>query len=180
MGFRYRQTRDGFTVIELMVALAISAILISLGVPAFQDYLLRQRMNASISALHSDLLYARSQAVYRNTQVVACPGSPTEGCLESADWTGGWIVFSDVNGDRHRQDDEELLRHGQGLEQVMIHGSSGRTNVRFFPDGTTPGSNGSFSLCGPGGPEHARKLVISNLGRIRRDTAQKLDPAHCP
>lgn len=180
MKFHKLQTRNGFTIIELMVTLSITAILLSMGVPAFRDYSLRQRMSASISALHSDLLYGRSQAIYRNTQVVACPGNPSEGCAESTDWTAGWIVFSDSNTDRKHQDDEDLLRHTQGLDHIMIHSSSGRTNFRFYPNGTTPGSNGSLSLCGLGGPEHARKLVISNLGRIRRDEAENLDPIHCP
>ena len=180
MKFHDLRARTGFTVIEFMVTLSITAILLTLGIPAFQEYSLKQRMNASISSLHSDLLYGRSQAIYRNTQVIACPGSPSGGCTQSTDWTGGWIIFSDFNTDRQRQDDEDLLRHGQGLENVMIHSSSGRTNFRFYPNGSTPGSNGSFSLCGPGGPEHARKLVISNLGRIRRDEAEALDPVHCP
>lgn len=174
------KTRNGFTVIELMVSLSITASLLILGVPAFQDYSLRQRMSASISALHNDLLYGRSQAVYRDTQVVVCPGSPNGGCTGSTDWTEGWIVFSDTNTDRKHQEGEDLLRHGQGLENIMIHSSAGRTNLRFYPNGSTPGSNGSISLCGLGGPEHARKLVISNLGRIRRDEAENLDPIHCP
>jgi len=180
MKYHDLQTRKGFTVIELMVTLSITAILLSLGVPAFQDFSSRQRMNATISALHSDFLYGRSQAIYRNTQVVACPGSPSGGCSESTDWTVGWIIFSDSNTDRQHQDGEDLLRHTQGLDNIMIHSSIGRTNFRFYPNGTTPGSNGSFSLCGLGGPEHARKLVISNLGRIRRDKAENLDPVHCP
>ena len=180
MNLNGMQTRYGFTVMELMAAVSIAAILLSMGVPAFQEYSLRQRMNASISALHSDLLYGRSQAVYRNAQVVACPGKPGDGCAVSTDWTAGWIIFSDSNSDRQHQDGEDMLRHGQGLENIMIHSSSGRTNFRFYPNGTTPGSNGSFTLCGPGGSEHARKLVISNLGRIRRDVAGNLDPIHCP
>ncbi|MEE8495376.1 MAG: GspH/FimT family pseudopilin [Xanthomonadales bacterium] len=163
-----------------MVTLSITASLLILGVPAFQDYSLRQRMSASISALHNDLLYGRSQAIYRDAQVVACPGSPNGGCTGSTDWTEGWIVFSDSNTDRQHQDSEDLLRHGQGLENIMIHSSAGRTNLRFYPNGSTPGSNVSISLCGLGGPEHARKLVISNLGRIRRDEAENLDPIHCP
>ncbi len=180
MKFHKLQTPNGFTIIELMVTLSITAILLSVGIPAFRDYSLKQRMSASISALHSDLLYGRSQAIYRNSQVVTCPGSPSGGCTESTDWTLGWIVFSDSNTDRQHQDGEDLLRHGQGLENVMIHSSAGRTNLRFYPNGSSPGSNVSFSLCGLGGPERARKLVISNLGRIRRDEAANLDPIHCP
>ncbi len=180
MKYHDLQTRKGFTVIELMVTLSITAILLSLGVPAFQDYSLRQRMSASISALHNDLLYGRSQAVYRNTQVVACPGSPSSGCTQSTDWTAGWIIFDDTDTDRQHQADEDLLRHGQGLDNIWIHSSSGRHSFRFYPNGSSPGSNGSLSLCGAGGLQHARKLVISNLGRIRRDKAENLDPIHCP
>ena len=180
MNLRHLPPTNGFTVLEIMVTLSITAILLSLGVPAFQDYSLRQRMNASISALHNDLLYGRSQAVYRNTQVVACPGSPSSGCAQSTDWTAGWILFDDTDTDRQHQADEDLLRHGQGLENIRIHSSSGRNNFRFYPNGSSPGSNGSLSLCGAGGPQRARKLVISNLGRIRRDEAENLDPIHCP
>ncbi len=180
MKFHGLQTQSGFTVLELMVAVSITAILLSLGIPAFQDYTLKQLMSASISALRSDLLYGRSQAVYRNTQVVACPGEPSGGCQQSTDWTVGWIVFSDTNTDRQYQTDEDLLRHGQGLENIMIHSSRGRMNLRFYPNGSAPGSNSSFSLCGLGGPERARKLVVSNLGRIRRDKAENLEPIHCP
>jgi Tfp pilus assembly protein FimT len=89
-------------------------------------------------------------------------------------------VFVDGNGDRQRQAGERLLRHGQGVDNMKILGSPGRTDVRFFPDGSAPGSNGSITFCGLGGPEKARKLVISNLGRIRRDTSPDIDPAECP
>ena len=75
---------------------------------------------------------------------------------------------------------ENLLRHGQPHGSVVIHSPANRPHVRFFPDGSTPGSNASIGLCGRGGPQHARRLVISNIGRIRRDTFPAVDPAHCP
>jgi type IV fimbrial biogenesis protein FimT len=174
------QTPHGFTILELMITLSITSILLTLGVPAFHEYSLRQKMNAAVSSLQNDLLYGRSQAIYRDTQVIACPGSPFDGCSESTDWSAGWIVFSDTNTDRLHQDDEALLRHTQALQNIMVHSSSGRTNLRFYPNGSAPGSNTSFSLCGLGGPENARKLVISNLGRVRRDEPENLDPIHCP
>ncbi len=68
-----------FTVLELLVTLAIAAILLLTGVPAFQQFTWRQHMRAAVGNLHNDLLVARSEAVFRNVSVVACPGEPAVG-----------------------------------------------------------------------------------------------------
>ena len=170
----------GFTVIELMVTISIATILLVTAVPSFREFTLAQRMKAAIGSLHNDLMMGRSEAVNFNTRVVACPGDPAEGCSGLSDWSSGWIVFADDNADRQFQQTEILVRHGQGFRDLHILGSAGRNDIRFFPDGSTPGSNGSISFCGPGGPEKARKLVVSNLGRIRRDTAEGINPGFCP
>ena len=137
-------------------------------------------MKAAISGLHMDLQAARSQAVFRSAEVIACPGAPDSGCSGGSDWSDGWIVFEDANGDQHRQEEEPLLRHGQGVEQISIRAPASRPQIRFFPDGTTPGSNGSIGLCGRDGPEGARRLVVSNIGRIRRELYPDIDPSLCP
>ena len=85
-----------------------------------------------------------------------------------------------LSGDQQRQEEEFLLRHGMEHAAVEIFSPDSRKILRFFPDGSTPGSNGSISLCGRGGPEHARRLVISNIGRIRRDLFPGINPDFCP
>lgn len=169
-----------FTLLELMITVAVIAILLTLGVPSFAKFSQKQAISAAIHSLHSDLLLARSQAIYRDVQVVACPGNERTGCADSNEWDDGWIVFADSNADRERQEGEDLLRSGMGIEQMAILSSNGRRSLRFYPDGSAPGSNGSISFCGPGGPEQARKLVISNLGRIRREPAPALPRSMCP
>jgi type IV fimbrial biogenesis protein FimT len=170
----------GFTILELMLTACVACILLLIATPSFQQFSRTQNMKAAIGSLHNDLLMGRSEAVARNTQVVTCPGDPGSGCFGAADWAAGWIVFTDSNSDHQHQPGELLVRHGQGKENLRILGSAGRTAVRFFPNGSAPGSNGSITFCGPGGPGEARKLVISNLGRIRRDTAKDIDLADCP
>jgi type IV fimbrial biogenesis protein FimT len=172
--------QTGVTVLELMITLSIAAILFSASLPAYQQFTWKQRMKAAVNALHNDLMTARSDAVLNGTPVVICPGNPATGCLGSNNWSTEWIIFRDHNGDRQHQQDEILLRHGYGSEQVKILSSIHRTNIRFFPGGTAPGANGTISLCGPGGPENARKVVISNIGRIRRDTHPTINPTLCP
>lgn len=174
------RTQNGLTVLELMVTLSIATILLTTGIPSLQQFSHRQHMKSALTRLHQDLLMARSQSVYRNTIVVACPGDPGEGCIGQPTWSKGWIVFEDENHDLDRQADEPLIRHGQALEEVEILNSTGRSEIRFFPDGSTPGTNTSLSLCGQEGPAGARKLIISNIGRIRRDTWPDIDPSRCP
>ncbi len=169
-----------FTLLELLITLSIASIVLIAGVPAFQNFTLEQQMKAAIGSLHIDLMVGRSEAVHLSTRVVSCPGSPATGCSDDSNWSDGWIVFADSNADRQHQTGETIVRHGQGFENLHIHSSAGRTDIRFFPDGSAPGSNGSITFCGLGGPEKARKLVISNMGRIRRDSAAGIDIVRCP
>ena len=172
--------RRGFTVLELLIALAVLAIVLILGIPALSEYGLRQRMSATINALHTHLALARAEAIHLNTHVVACPGNRTVGCIDGNDWSQGWIVFSDLNGDRQLQSLEHLHRAEPALEQLFVLSTPGRSNIRFYPNGSAPGSNGSINFCDRRGPAEARRLVISNLGRIRRDAAPGLEPEDCP
>ena len=175
-----QKTHVGFTVLELMITISVACILLLTAIPSFQQFSRQQSMKAAVGSLQNDLLMGRSEAVARNTRIVACPGEPASGCSGASNWADGWIVFADLNADQQYQADETIVRHGQTPERVHIRGSRGRTGVRFLPNGSAPGSNGSITFCGLGGPAEARKLIISNLGRIRRDTATDIDPAICP
>ncbi len=169
----------GFTLLELMIVLTLSAILLILGVPALQGFGANQRMSAAINALHTHLAFARHQAIRFNTDVVVCPGTLDSGCTGHLDWGQGWLVFSDLNGDMSWQNLEPVHRQEPGLEQMVIHSPASRRAIRFYPNGSAPGSNGSITFCDHRGPAKARKLVISNLGRVRRDQAPELQEQHC-
>jgi len=170
----------GFTLLEMLLVVTIAAILLILGVPAFQDFGSRQRMSASVHMLHSHLALARDRAIRFNVHVIACPGNLDDGCKSGSDWSDGWMVFSDLSGDGQYQPLETVHRIEDGLEQMVIHSSSGRPKLHFYPNGSAPGSNGSITFCDRRGPAHARKLVVSNTGRIRRDEAPGMDDRHCP
>jgi len=94
----------GVTVVELLVVLAIAGILLSVAVPAYQQVVRRQQLRAAVTDLVAALDLTRSQAIARGRVVMLAP-------LERGgeDWTGGWIVFLDADGNRRPDAGEAVI-----------------------------------------------------------------------
>ena len=84
----------GFSMVELMVALVIGAILVAFAAPQYSLAIQSQRSNTEITNLYNDLLYARSEALKEGQFVSLCASSSGTGCT-STTWDRGWIIYSD-------------------------------------------------------------------------------------
>ncbi|QSI75637.1 GspH/FimT family pseudopilin [Niveibacterium microcysteis] len=91
--------QKGFTLVELMITVTILGILLALAAPSFSDVLARQRIAGAASDLSSDLMLARIEASRRGGRVSLCPSADGVACGAVGDWSRGWIVFSDPDGD---------------------------------------------------------------------------------
>jgi len=117
---------QGMTLIELMTALLVLAILMSIAVPSFRDFASDSRTTAATSDLVTALNLARSEALRRATPVVACASTDLKDCSGDNDWTDGWIVFADRNGNGD-VDADELLQTWTGPEgQIEARGNADR------------------------------------------------------
>jgi type IV fimbrial biogenesis protein FimT len=87
-----RQT--GFTLTELMVVVAIVAILLGIGVPSYRYITNSYRMSAEVNGLLGDLQYARSEAIKEGQTVTACVSTDGATCAGTTTWQSGWIVYS--------------------------------------------------------------------------------------
>jgi len=175
-----RLQQHGITVLELMVTMAIVAILLATGVPTFKNYGWNLRMKTAMDALQTDLNLARSRAISHNIQTVICPASNNSDCSGQSTWQDGWIVFTDLNGDRQKQDGEPLLKFAGATEFLEISSSRSRSYLRFYPNGTAPGSNISILFCDRRGAEYAGLIAVSNTGRIRTETKGIEASENCP
>lgn len=170
----------GFTAFELMVTMAIAALLMSTAVPAIKNYTWNLRLRSAIDLLQTDLNLARGRAINHNIQTVICPSADGIDCSGSSNWQNGWIVFTDINGDRQKQTSERMLKQAGMVEFLEISSSRGRTYLRFFANGTAPGTNISILFCDRRGAEHAERLIVSNSGRIRLATDATQTTEECP
>lgn len=171
---------QGVTALELMVTMAIVAILLAAGVPTFKNYGWNLRMKTAMDTLQADLNLARGQAISHNIQTIICPAVDASACSGNSDWQYGWIVFTDLNGDRNRQAGEPLRKHAAAVEFLEINSSRSRSHLRFYPNGSAPGSNISIRFCDRRGAEYAGKILVSNSGRIRMETGGIEPTENCP
>lgn len=171
----------GFTLIEIMIALAVLSILGVIAVPGFTNLINDStRANAVNSFIHTVFL-ARSEAIKRGEIVSICKSTNGADCAAGADgWDAGWITF--VNTDRDeppvRDENEKLLQVQDGWRQGRI--SSNRPAYSFRPhiQGVI---NGTLVFCDRRGSAAARAVIISHTGRPRvaqRDASNR--PLACP
>ena len=114
--------RQGFTALELVVTMAIVAILLATGVPAIKNYSWNLRMKTAMDLLQTDLNLARGFAISHNIQTIICPATESNDCSGQSTWQDGWIVFTDLNADRQKQEGEPLLK--QAGATAMLHTNS--------------------------------------------------------
>jgi type IV fimbrial biogenesis protein FimT len=93
------QKASGFTIIELMVVIAVIGILLGLGAPSFTEFVKNNRVTSQANDFVTALQTARSEAVKRGTYVTLCASSDQSSCSGSNDWSSGWIIFSDLDQD---------------------------------------------------------------------------------
>lgn len=159
--------QGGFTLIEAMIVLAVASILLCIAVPACASLLARTRAAAARAALLSSLTQAIRHAAVTGSEVVLCPADGTD-CRNDWDWSGGWIAYADIDGDRTHDAGETLLHAEPALGTgVRLLTSKGRRRLVFQPNGGNAGSNATFTLCDGRGAASAVALVLANDGRLR-------------
>lgn len=152
---------NGFTLVELMVAVAVLAIVLSLGVPSYRALIVNNRLTTQANALVASINLARSEAVKRGVQVRVAVSD------ESNNWGKGWgITVAAAEGDNR-----VLLRGQTSFEGSSTlrakRGDSGVNQVFFSPRGFLVGGAVTFELCNTGAAANRQKeLVISSSGRV--------------
>jgi type IV fimbrial biogenesis protein FimT len=198
----HRRPAEGFTIIELMVVIAIVAVFMVVAIPSYKSVTTQSRMAGEINDLASDIALARSAAVKQGMTVTICPSAnpsatpstSAPACSGSTSWSTGWIVFIDTAGNQtFTTNGDTLLRvHGPftGSDTLVLSSTSSTpTSITFNRMGGTTsfGAAPDFSNTGTltlhdstNNAAWRRCVVLSEAGTITVYSPQNNKQGSCP
>lgn len=160
-----RIVKRGFTLIELMVTVAIIAIAMMIAVPNMSAFQRNAELASTTNTLLASINTARSEAMKRGMNAMVRP-------IDTADWSKGWVVFVDVARDGDRTNPANIIVATQ--DALSNYFTVTGFNVSFNASGFATGSpaNGTFvikrnDLSGTEQTKETRKVVVDLTGRVR-------------
>jgi type IV fimbrial biogenesis protein FimT len=170
-----RRAGPGFTLTEMLVALALAASLTSLVAPSVAQYVASTQASSATTNMMASLYLARHEAIKRHGRVVLCKTSDGNHCASSGGWEQGWIVFHDVNNNGAREDTELIIQ-----QQMALAGGlrmTGNAPVARYISYGSMGSTllvggafqaGTLTLCRPAAESaDGRQIILNAAGRPR-------------
>ena len=151
------ERQQGFTLVELLITIVVVSILLATAVPSFMQAIKNNRVTGQANSLVVSMQMARSEAVKRGASTTICAANADmDDCSGSNDWSTGWIVFSDLNGDSDvntitgtvtsgttcLETEDCLLTTVNGPQKSTL--TAGNSDIRFLPTGLT--ANGPLTL----------------------------------
>lgn len=164
----------GFTLLELMTAITVLAILAAIGVPAFGNLMRNGAIASEANNLVSAMNVARSEAMKRGVRVSLCPAAAnaTE-CTKTSNWSGGILVFEDDWGAAGALDtnDKPIQHFAAAADGVTITASAPISSdaefIVFMPSAALSGSARKFTVTKTGCiQDQRREVVVAMTGRI--------------
>lgn len=184
----------GFTLIELVITVAIAAVLLALAAPSFVDTVANQRRASTVNELVEAINSARLEAVSQRRTVTLCSSndsaSDDPSCTDS-DWDAGWLIFIDSDDDAVLGEDDAgydrdedgdideadaLLRTHSALKTGNTLRSNTGSTLSFNAVGMTT-NFGAFVYCDSRGFDESRVIVVGLGGRLRTVPGPEYDGA---
>jgi len=156
----------GYTLLELLGTVVIVAVVLSIGVPSFADFMATQRQRAEVVHLFHALHEAKKASVTRHRFVSLCASDNGETCVARRDWSGGWILFENTDRETPPQRDpgEPVLRRRKVDSGILIESNRRAYTLRATQRRAT---NGTIVVCDRSGRVEPRAVVVNHFGRPR-------------
>lgn len=153
----------GFTLVELMVVIAITAILLTVALPSFQGSLRSNRLATTSNELLASLSLARSGAIRSTRGGGVCASANGSTC--GNDWNTGWLVWTEVDGNGTFSAGDTVVRYSQGKAKLTLAGSA--NSMAFDGRGRAIGGAQTVQLSPEGATTPVRCVRIGVTGQTR-------------
>lgn len=157
---------QGFSLLEILVALLIGGIIVLFSVNSIADYFAHRKQYVYMQQLYHDIKWARTEAVALNIPVVIQPYDSVVNAV-ATDWCQGWAVYKNSQ-ETGLQDSAQILKiheASQAACRIVFSSSLGFNYFQFQPQGNSNYQNGHFYFYD--GEEVTMQIIINQVGRIR-------------
>jgi type IV fimbrial biogenesis protein FimT len=156
----------GLTLPELLISLSVISSMTFAALNYLPLWVHSNRMAAEVNRFVLALQLARSEAVKQGRKLVLCPRTRQRSCGRAADWKNGWLLFA--SDDRERDAEETPILEAPPLASyIEMRSGNHRKRIVYQPDGSSGGTNSSFTFCDSKGYAAPRVICLSNSGRPR-------------
>jgi type IV fimbrial biogenesis protein FimT len=149
----------GFTLIELMMTIAVLAVLVTLAAPSFDSAILNGKLTSFANNFLASTRLARSEAIKRNAPVTLCRSNDGATCATSGGWEQGWIIVSGTT---------VILQQAALTSGYLLAGNA--YSIAFLPDGTSA-TPATLKLCrstpSPGSQDREIKISATGHASVR-------------
>ncbi len=185
-----KRTQLAFTLMELMVVLAIAGVLLTIAIPNIRDFLKNNKMTGVANDMLTALTIARSESIKLQQAVAVCastnPKDPNPTCTVGT-FSPGWVVWVDANNNGLHDNGERVIMAREALDTGISAVANNSYLVSYAPSGfaqTNPGGRNTttqIAMCddrhnaaSAGAQSAARGLTISptGRGRVTRDITE--------
>ncbi len=181
----------GFSLLELMMTLAIAVIMLTMAVPSYVSFTKNTKVTSQINTLAASINLARGEAGKRGMRVVFCnssdPTAASPSCSNTAqaDWSTGWLIYA-VNGlDAEPlyggRADDVLIAATEGEDglDIMTLAAETKKTLEFNADGSTneDGNTIVFAFCDNRGVSKGKTLSIRPTGHASVADATTCTPS---
>lgn len=171
---------SGFTLVELLIVIAIFAILAGSAAPSLSALVNSVRLNTIASDFLTALNLTRSEAIRRNEKMTLCKSSDGRSCSRQGGWEQGWLAFHDADKDGVVDEAERVFLRAGALPAGLVFSGNLQVahQIHYMPSGETRTAGGGFqagtlTLCRVSGSSaQVREVVINATGRPRLQKGQ--------
>ena len=144
----FKRLSPGFSLLEILISLAIVSIIVLFSVQGFADFFEHRKQRVYMQQLYHDLKWSRVEAIVLNTPVTI---------QANQDWCAGWEITTAA----------KTLKHHEGIKncKLIFSGSLGLSSFQFLPEGTSNYQTGHFYFY-----DHEKvtmQIIVNQTGRVR-------------
>ena len=165
---------SAFTLLELIITIAIVAIIISIALPSFHHFRAQQEVSQLLTTIRQNVNLSKSLATSYHNNIVMCSSSNLTNC-ENDQWNKGFIIFNDTNNNKQRENNEllhKVIKTDFRYGNLRWNGGSVNSKSIIFQGdtGLPRGSQGNFTYCSFNHKENHRYIPLSPMGHTRIET----------